>query len=1185
MEQECADALSQVSTDGILWTQAHQDIEAYGAPHYGSGMDSAHVINDDGKEYPLTGVSLTQGPGVLLQKPSLEAESADLINNNQEPFQEDILQSPGPCALKGDMEVEQLSDSREANISGSEGDDERAAAEHDQSSDLKSESDAEDDWGGSLDENQDSLSDRSDLLEELEDLEAQNLLEEEDLEADDLGICVDDQEIADVSDEDAGEAETLPIGSTLCTHQENCQNEISFVGGTTKEYTQLVVEEYGLTYTKPSPPTNVEEHTECSLSTHHNSQSKMPSLVTREQGIKFASICDSGECLSSAVNYKHSGYEEVSLMARKSKLFSFLDEEDTITSVKEDYKTGTGGMILIKENVGKINVHLHQQPQQEYLGNPTEGASALVGAEAPCDLLGSVVTPLKELLNGRLEQQQESSKDVLLKQESFPGCSEKSEQKTEAMQQDDFMTSDILVSSEITIHQEGFDSGAEEIDVKVSDQSEVQSLSSQDEVYQANSETEEDIDIEDNQGQQHGGRLFHAESIYCPPGARNYEYRLEDSYESAEDKVEAREYMVDRGRDISDKLDPEILHLLELHLLKQQLVVIEEEEEEEEENDFDGFHVNANKLHFENFGPSKKMGHLLDMVLEEPELPEEKEEEEDGLKEVQLEHTTSPNDDVDEETHACDEGIQGMNNRDFSEAHCEDVDITATFADLGREESDRILQITLQPVVGTEISFVEDLGFCREEEGHRQQDTEDCYHYDRDLDHKEAHIASRTTNIALKNGLDEHETLKTPWNSDQHSKQDVPISQALELENRLQRKAEDSFHVNPSTTDIVTEIDSPLCSTFYHELDSCNTETSEKMQSLGGSQTTDIKKIICFENVPKSCGLRELSLTAECRELPSEHVGCSLEMSDEKGLVGTGTFSQNHTTEVRHSKPTALEHLSTESPSYYDMKNHLSQVNTDNPLPGADISEHLEAENEQTNSEKATEAGIHEDFKLQKDHLKRKQIRAQASTTRDKCSRDRMNTPLVAVDTHNEKGPDVYTQLVEALEWAQASEQRNSELQGELEVLRVRCDTLCEEKAELVTLLNKLEAELNSLRIQRDGRMLSGDQEGIASKAPKIQSEAQIETLETTQEASTNDRGECYTGSKQTYRQTIVQTEFDLLRQESRAMVEQLNSLQEELRAQHHPRKPSSFLRHLLRTGLVAALGIIVFWWGTKQLG
>ncbi|KAJ1095385.1 hypothetical protein NDU88_000550 [Pleurodeles waltl] len=1151
MEQECADALNQVfSDDGVLWTQAHQDIEAYRAQHFGSGMDSAHLI-DDGEESPLTGVSLRQGPGVLFQKPSLEAESADRINNNQEPFQEDILQSSGTCVLKSDMEVEQLTDFRESNISGNEGEDELATAQHDQSSDLKSVSDAEDDWGGSLDENQDSLSDRSDLLEELEDLEAQNLLEEEGLEADDQGICVDDQDIADGSDEDAGEAETMPIGSALCTHQENCQNKISFVGGTSNEYPQLVVEEYGSTYKKLSPITNVEEHTGCSLSTHNDSQSKVPSFVTREQEIKLTSICDSGECFSSAKNYKRNGYEEVSLMARKSQLFSFLDEEDTIMSVKrDDDKTGTDGMILIHENAGTI-VSLHQQPQKQNPGNPTNGSSALAGAEAPCDVLGSAVTPS----NGHLVHQQESSEDVLLNQLPFPGCSEKIEDKYEVMQQDDFMTLDIPVSSEITVHEERFDFDAEQIDVKVSDQSEVQSLSSQDEVYQANSETDEDLDIEDNQGHQHGGRLFHAESIYCPPGARNYEYRLDDSYDSSEDKVEAREFMVDRGRDISDKLDPEILHLLELHLLKQQLVVIEEEEEEEEENDFDGFHVNAHKLHFENVGPSKKMGHLLDMVLEEPELLEEKEEEEDELKEVHLECKTLSNDDLDEETHSCEESVQEINNRDFAEAHCEDVDITATFADLGREESDRILQITLQPVVGTEISFVEELGFCKEEDGHRQQDLDNYYHSDCDVGHKEVHIASRKTNIALKNGLDEHESLKTPMNGDQLSKKDVLLSQALELDNRLQRKNEDTFNFHQPTTDIVTEIDSHLCSAFYHELDISNTKSSVKKQLLDRSQTTDTNNINCFENVPKSCSLRQLGLTAECTELASEHVGWPLEMSGEKALVVPGTFTQNNVTDVRYPKPTTLKHLTKEPPSYCDMKTHLSQQNPTNPLPRAEVPEVLEAEVEHANAENATEAARHEDTKLQKDHLKRKEVRAQSSTARGKCSREKIKTPLVAVDTYNEKGPDVYTQLEEALEWAQASEQRNSELQGELEVLRLRCDALCQEKAELVTLLKKREAELNSLLIQREGWMPCGDQEDIAGEATKIHSAAQIETLETTQEASPHDTAECYTGSKQTYRQTIMQKEFDLLRQESRAMVEQLNSLQEELRAQNHSRK------------------------------
>nr|XP_033778403.1 uncharacterized protein LOC117349270 isoform X2 [Geotrypetes seraphini] len=108
--------------------------------------------------------------------------------------------------------------------------------------------------------------------------------------------------------------------------------------------------------------------------------------------------------------------------------------------------------------------------------------------------------------------------------------------------------------------------------------------------------------------------------------------KCSDDQDSKEDSDEER-----RRHDITDKLDPEVLHLLEIHLLKQQHIVIREEQEEEP--GYDDIHINEQKEHFEAFVGSRKFTPPLDMVLEEPEPAEENEQTEGHGLETHPENT------------------------------------------------------------------------------------------------------------------------------------------------------------------------------------------------------------------------------------------------------------------------------------------------------------------------------------------------------------------------------------------------------------------------------------------------------------------------------------------------------------------------------------------------------------------
>lgn len=84
-------------------------------------------------------------------------------------------------------------------------------------------------------------------------------------------------------------------------------------------------------------------------------------------------------------------------------------------------------------------------------------------------------------------------------------------------------------------------------------------------------------------------------------------------YSCSKDGLDHRK---ERHQYVSDKLDPDVLHLLEMHLRKQQLVDIKEEGEEEMLD----VHINKEMTRSDSYKLLRNIPPVLDMVLEEPEL-------------------------------------------------------------------------------------------------------------------------------------------------------------------------------------------------------------------------------------------------------------------------------------------------------------------------------------------------------------------------------------------------------------------------------------------------------------------------------------------------------------------------------------------------------------------------------------
>ncbi|XP_029465843.1 uncharacterized protein LOC115095801 isoform X1 [Rhinatrema bivittatum] len=173
--------------------------------------------------------------------------------------------------------------------------------------------------------------------------------------------------------------------------------------------------------------------------------------------------------------------------------------------------------------------------------------------------------------------------------------------------------------------------------------------------------------------------------------------------------------------DVTDKLDPEVLHLLEMHLLKQQLVVIKEEQEEEP--GFDDLHINEQKEHFEAFVASKKIAPVLDIVLEEPEPVDENEQALDTSHEVDFKDVALLEQDPDGKSRFSEVEYHEMSWVDPVE-----LSFKTRATDIAREGLDEVIQESLWQGQSTEQLLgksIEEMKPCAEEFENMHKDAED----------------------------------------------------------------------------------------------------------------------------------------------------------------------------------------------------------------------------------------------------------------------------------------------------------------------------------------------------------------------------------------------------------------------------------------------------------------------------
>ncbi|XP_029465959.1 uncharacterized protein LOC115095801 isoform X6 [Rhinatrema bivittatum] len=242
----------------------------------------------------------------------------------------------------------------------------------------------------------------------------------------------------------------------------------------------------------------------------------------------------------------------------------------------------------------------------------------------------------------------------------------------------------------------------------------------------------------------------------------------------------------------------------------------------------------------------------------------------------------------------------------------------------------------------------------------------------------------------------------------------------------------------------------------------------------------------------------------------------------------------------------------------------------------------LEAEDQQLMLEIAASAASVTTYKTLKERhaVEREKLEAApGGVTQKCCTAAEKPEPL----RNGEREADLQDQLTDAMEKAMASERRASELQEverlrqEIGSLHATRETLRREKNELLLLLSEQKRCL-----PERGTHWDGEHQKEVTEMPLEASQVPESTaLKEAEEEGQN------TGNKRAEQLVRLRTEFDFVRDESHAMVEQLTSLQQQLRTlrQGNRKQPSSFLRELLRTSLVAALGILLFWWAADQLG
>ncbi|CAH2316414.1 Hypothetical predicted protein [Pelobates cultripes] len=617
-------------------------------------------------------------------------------------------------------------------------------------------------------------------------------------------------------------------------------------------------------------------------------------------------------------------------------------------------------------------------------------------------------------------------------------------------------------------------------------------------------------------------------------------------YRSSDDRLDPRK---ERHQYVSDKLDPDVLQLLEMHLRKQQLVDIKEEGEEE----LLDLHINKEKTRTESFKSLRNIAPVLDIVLEEPE--------QEHLGDTFEEDSKPPSDiDSDDSSNICalEMGLmESLQNDLISKTSKIDKDEMATI--LQKASPDLLLEHSNKPNASSE---------------HNDKPRNTC---NVNIETKEQY--TQVPEISVSNELQ----INVCHLDDRDIKSDIisernPDGRVDTINIQLEHSTKSALKLTEQT--VLPDDRNLISETGWMEdvLPSCK-------QSING-------KVNLSSYVPHT------------KTHQPDHISVGVDMgfnlhqrdprvekkSDVSNLSRTGSQDLGKMKVATCADGSCLLNKdnvklpSGSQPYVVDDKEEVSILNS-----GKNLSDQVPCKDSDFDSENpslALQGGVKGSSGIAKtnstdDHAHVK-VQAKPRVENDPSGE--------TFDIHDEGDTlhiNLEKKILSLLEKAHAADCRSSHLQVEAEhlwkeslKLRNACQSLTSEAAELLSIFSQ----------QRVGHRHTVEQ-SADKHAQEVRGRGPNNTKQRKKEAlnfSINTNTE-QVNSKRLKGEDQVQQlckKYNFLRQEAPEVMRELNSLQEDLKSLPQLQsKPVRILYNMLWGGLITGGAMLLAWWSTKQLG
>ncbi|XP_056394284.1 uncharacterized protein LOC130290535 isoform X2 [Hyla sarda] len=580
----------------------------------------------------------------------------------------------------------------------------------------------------------------------------------------------------------------------------------------------------------------------------------------------------------------------------------------------------------------------------------------------------------------------------------------------------------------------------------------------------------------------------------------------------------------ERHQYVSDQLDPDVLHLLEMHLRKQQLVEIKEEREEE----LLDVHINKEKSRSETFKLLRNISPVLDMVLEEPELEHSGDTLEEGSK--------TPSDiESDDSSNSCAMELGLMESLQN--------DLMSKSSKIDKHEIATILQTPSSDISTRENKSSQKVAVCDNNDNKVNCET---------IKNKEPKTPREGTGDASNLHMDELQKLVDVNVTSGFNSGSPTLENGHDLEASLKGDKSESWKELNNVTHKDTETEQDSMEEVDHSNQCMSIRSGNKELYFDESHegVSDSESCVTYTGIAHSES-KDDAFTA------AESVCVKTKDSKEQCPTLDGNLKPHDLIVPSLDGNMSLPMVPQSTDNYFPNQTDTFITKEVSIKQHDDIDKPIEGENiDQTDYKEELKA-----------------VNKENSSEPSLCSPAEMSTLRL----------DLEEKILSILEKAHAADCRSSHLQAGAELLwkesielRNECQSLSKEAAELLSLFKKQSVvhrqprRQSSMRTQAVGSLIS-----TADRKPS--------NKETLNFSSKNDSRNTNKGEDQL---KFLSKKYDFLREEAPEIMRELHVLQQDLKSlSSHHNKPMSILYSLLWGSLMTGGALLLAWWSTKHLG